>query len=315
MGRGPDHRAVSGARRAGGRPPHPRRRAPPADPAHSPRRRARHGARRAAGESPRPARVDQFGDGRLCRARRRRARRDRGATGPLRVVEQIPAGRVPDPRARAGRVRPHLHRRAAARRGGRRHPPGGHRPRPRRGRDPQRPGRGHQPAATSARTSAGERRCSTPAPNSGAAELGVLASLAVAHPLVFRRPRVGILGGGDEIVDVDQPEEILSGRKVASSNSHTLARAGAAGGRRAAQPRPRAGHAGQPARAPGARAGMRPAGHQRPASASGSTTTCGPWWRRWAGRSTSGSCACGPGRRSGSARCSACRGSACPAIR
>jgi molybdopterin molybdotransferase len=56
----------------------------------------------------------------------------------------------------------------------------------------------------------------------GAAELGVLASLAVAHPLVFRRPRVGILGGGDEIVDVDQPEEILSGRKVASSNSHTL---------------------------------------------------------------------------------------------
>jgi len=57
----------------------------------------------------------------------------------------------------------------------------------------------------------------------GPAHLGVLAALAVAHPLVFRRPRVGILGGGDEIVDVDRPEEILSGRKVASSNSHTLA--------------------------------------------------------------------------------------------
>ncbi len=56
----------------------------------------------------------------------------------------------------------------------------------------------------------------------GAAELGVLASVALAHPLVFRRPRVGILGGGDEIVDVDHPEEILSGRKIASSNSHTL---------------------------------------------------------------------------------------------
>jgi molybdopterin molybdotransferase len=56
----------------------------------------------------------------------------------------------------------------------------------------------------------------------GAAELGVLASVAVAHPLVFRRPLVGILGGGDEIVDVDQPEAILSGRKIASSNSHTL---------------------------------------------------------------------------------------------
>ena len=56
----------------------------------------------------------------------------------------------------------------------------------------------------------------------GPAQLGVLASLAVAHPMVYRRPRVAILGSGDEIVDVDQPEEILSGRKIASSNTHTL---------------------------------------------------------------------------------------------
>lgn len=56
----------------------------------------------------------------------------------------------------------------------------------------------------------------------GAAQLGVLASLAVAHPLVYRRPRVAILGSGDEIVDLDQPEEILAGRKIASSNTHTL---------------------------------------------------------------------------------------------
>jgi molybdopterin molybdotransferase len=54
------------------------------------------------------------------------------------------------------------------------------------------------------------------------ARLGVLASLAMAHPMVYRRPRVGILGGGDEIVDIDRPEEILSGRKTASSNTHTL---------------------------------------------------------------------------------------------
>lgn len=54
------------------------------------------------------------------------------------------------------------------------------------------------------------------------ARLGVLASLAVAAPLVRRRPRVAILGSGDEIVDIDQPEEILSGRKTASSNTHTL---------------------------------------------------------------------------------------------
>ncbi len=56
----------------------------------------------------------------------------------------------------------------------------------------------------------------------GPAHLGVLASLAVAHPLVYRQPRVAILGSGDEIVDVDRPEEILSGRKTASSNTHTL---------------------------------------------------------------------------------------------
>jgi molybdopterin molybdotransferase len=56
----------------------------------------------------------------------------------------------------------------------------------------------------------------------GPAQLGVLASLAVAHPLVYRRPRIGILSSGDEIVDIDQPEEILSGRKIASSNTHTL---------------------------------------------------------------------------------------------
>jgi molybdopterin molybdotransferase len=56
----------------------------------------------------------------------------------------------------------------------------------------------------------------------GPAQLGVLASLAVASPLVYRRPQVAILGSGDEIVDVDQPEEILSGRKIASSNTHTL---------------------------------------------------------------------------------------------
>ena len=56
----------------------------------------------------------------------------------------------------------------------------------------------------------------------GPAQLGVLASLAVAHPVVYRRPRVAILGSGDEIVDIDQPEAILAGRKIASSNTHTL---------------------------------------------------------------------------------------------
>ncbi len=57
----------------------------------------------------------------------------------------------------------------------------------------------------------------------GPAELGVLASIAQAHPMVYRAPRVGILGSGDELAELDQADEILSGRKVASSNSYTLA--------------------------------------------------------------------------------------------
>jgi molybdopterin molybdotransferase len=56
----------------------------------------------------------------------------------------------------------------------------------------------------------------------GPAQLGVLASLAVAHPLVYRQPRVTLLASGDEIVDVDQAEEILAGRKIGSSNTHSL---------------------------------------------------------------------------------------------
>ena len=56
----------------------------------------------------------------------------------------------------------------------------------------------------------------------GPAQLGVLASIAVAHPVVYRRPRVALLGSGDEIADLDQPDEILSGKKIASSNTHTL---------------------------------------------------------------------------------------------
>jgi molybdopterin molybdotransferase len=55
-----------------------------------------------------------------------------------------------------------------------------------------------------------------------AAALGVLASLAVATPMIYRRPRIAILGSGDEIVDIDQPDLILSGKKIASSNTHTL---------------------------------------------------------------------------------------------
>ncbi|HSE26729.1 MAG TPA: gephyrin-like molybdotransferase Glp [Gemmatimonadales bacterium] len=70
------------------------------------------------------------------------------------------------------------------------------------------------------------RRGSVPLPAGtalGPAALGVLASLGVAHPVVVRRPRVGILASGDEIVDVDRADEIRAGTKTGSSNTHTLA--------------------------------------------------------------------------------------------
>jgi len=56
----------------------------------------------------------------------------------------------------------------------------------------------------------------------GPAQLGVLASVAQATPLVRRRPRVAFLACGDEIVDLDRADDILAGRKVATSNSYTL---------------------------------------------------------------------------------------------
>ena len=56
----------------------------------------------------------------------------------------------------------------------------------------------------------------------GPAQLGVLASIARSIVHVHRAPRVAYLGSGDEIVDLDHSEEILAGRKIASSNSYTL---------------------------------------------------------------------------------------------
>ncbi len=56
----------------------------------------------------------------------------------------------------------------------------------------------------------------------GAAQLGVLASIAKARVRVYGTPRVAILASGDEIVDLDRADEILAGRKTATSNSYTL---------------------------------------------------------------------------------------------
>lgn len=59
----------------------------------------------------------------------------------------------------------------------------------------------------------------------GPAELGVLASIAANTISAHRRPQIAFLATGDEITTVDDTEAILAGRKIASSNSHTLAAA------------------------------------------------------------------------------------------
>ncbi len=56
----------------------------------------------------------------------------------------------------------------------------------------------------------------------GAAQLGVLASMAMARVSVRRRARVAIIASGDEIADLDEADAIRRGDKIASSNSYTL---------------------------------------------------------------------------------------------
>ena len=56
----------------------------------------------------------------------------------------------------------------------------------------------------------------------GAAQLGVLASIGQSVVPTHRRPRVAILGSGDELVDLDRFDEVRAGRKIVSSNAYTL---------------------------------------------------------------------------------------------
>ena len=55
------------------------------------------------------------------------------------------------------------------------------------------------------------------------AALGMLASVACFDVAVHRRPVVAILGSGDEIAGENERDAILSGQKIASSNTYTLA--------------------------------------------------------------------------------------------
>ena len=56
----------------------------------------------------------------------------------------------------------------------------------------------------------------------GAAQLGILASIGQGVVPTHRRPRVAILGSGDELVDLDRFDEVRAGRKIVSSNAYTL---------------------------------------------------------------------------------------------
>lgn len=56
----------------------------------------------------------------------------------------------------------------------------------------------------------------------GAAQLGILASIGQAIVPTHRRPRVAILGSGDELVGLDRFDEVRAGRKIVSSNAYTL---------------------------------------------------------------------------------------------
>jgi molybdopterin molybdotransferase len=56
----------------------------------------------------------------------------------------------------------------------------------------------------------------------GPAQFGVLASIGAATVEVHRKPCVAVLATGDELVDLDEFDEVLAGRRIVSSNSYTL---------------------------------------------------------------------------------------------
>jgi molybdopterin molybdotransferase len=56
----------------------------------------------------------------------------------------------------------------------------------------------------------------------GPPQIGVLASVGAAYVDVVRQPKVAIIGSGDELVDLDQFDQVLAGRKIVSSNTYAL---------------------------------------------------------------------------------------------
>jgi molybdopterin molybdotransferase len=57
----------------------------------------------------------------------------------------------------------------------------------------------------------------------GPRQIGLLAALAITHPMVHRAPRVGILATGDEVVSLEQVDRVLASRSLADVNGPALA--------------------------------------------------------------------------------------------
>lgn len=58
-----------------------------------------------------------------------------------------------------------------------------------------------------------------------AAHIGLAAGNGCATLSVARRPRVAILSSGNELVDIDQFDDVLAGRRIVNTNSYTIAAA------------------------------------------------------------------------------------------
>lgn len=56
----------------------------------------------------------------------------------------------------------------------------------------------------------------------GASHIGVLASIGCVQVPVFRRPRVTVLSGGDELVLLDRFAEVVSGHRIIASSTYSL---------------------------------------------------------------------------------------------
>ena len=176
----------------------------------------------------------------------------------------------------------------------------------RRGRDPRRPRRGRERAAPRARTCAPARSSLRAGTTLGAAHVGVLASVGCARPVVHRRPRVGILATGDELVPLRRVRR--GARRTRASCRRTLLARGRGASRRGRADRP---SASRPTIRRSSREHLRARRRVRPDPdlrrriGGRLRLHARRRRRRSAARSRSGACACGRARPSASDACSA----------